>query len=172
MADRRMGDGFDLPGALVQLQPRLRRFGISLAGNLDGADDLVQDACARALDRMDQFTPGTRLDSWMFSIMHSIWKNRLRANAVRAGTGSVDTADLVDERSAQAAEARTELTLLDRLILALPEDQRVALMLVSVEGRSYQEAADHLGVPIGTVMSRLSRARGALAAATAEQANA
>ena len=163
-------DGAELSPMLVSLLPRLRRFGVSLAGSLDGADDLVQDACERALNRTDQFTPGTRLDSWMFAIMHSIWKNRLRANAVRTGGGSVDADELVDERAHSEAEARAELNMLDRLILALPEEQRVALMLVSVEGHSYKEAAILLDVPIGTVMSRLSRARGALATATAEGA--
>ncbi|MEZ5669685.1 MAG: RNA polymerase sigma factor [Alphaproteobacteria bacterium] len=165
-------DAAEISRTLVSLLPRLRRFGTSLSGSLDRADDLVQDACERALNRVDQFTPGTRLDSWMFAIMHSIWKNRLRADAVRGGGGNVDADQLVDERAHSEAEARAELSLLDRLILALPEEQRLALMLVSVEGHSYKEAATLLGVPIGTVMSRLSRARGALATAAAEGAQA
>lgn len=154
---------FDIREALVHMLPRLRRFGFSLSRELDAADELVQDACERALDRVAQFQPGTRLDSWVFAIMHSIWKNRLRASAVRTGTGQVDLDLLADERSHRDAEVRVELALIDRLILELPEDQRVTLMMVSVEGASYREAADALGVPIGTVMSRVSRARASLA---------
>jgi RNA polymerase sigma-70 factor (ECF subfamily) len=144
---------------MVALLPRLRRFGCSLTGKLETADELVQAACERALQRFHQYAPGSRLDSWLFSIMHSVWFNDLKARKVRFGRGQVDADQLVDSGVEAQLGARLTLSKVDRIVARLPEEQRAVLLLVCAEGYSYKEAAAALDVPIGTVMSRLARAR-------------
>jgi RNA polymerase sigma-70 factor (ECF subfamily) len=145
-----------------RLLPRLWRFCLVLTGERSAADDLTQTACVRALEREDQFQPGTRLDRWTFRIAQTIWLNQRRGEKVRRGAGVVPAEDagLVDP----AADAEANLYLAEVLsaVMALPEAQRIAVLLVYVEGYSYKEAADHLEIPIGTVMSRLAGARGRL----------
>jgi len=148
---------------LVALLPRFRRFGFTLTGSADAADELVQDACERALSRFHQWLPDSRLDSWVYSIMHSIRRNDLRARRVRAGTEGVGAEREGSEDGRRQIEARLLLNDVDRAIGELPEGQRSALLLVCVEGYSYREAAELLAVPVGTVMSRLARARVSLA---------
>jgi RNA polymerase sigma-70 factor (ECF subfamily) len=145
---------------LVCLLPRLRRFGLSLSGAADVCDDLLQATCERALTRYHQWQPGTRLDSWAFAIMYSIWLNELRAQSIRRGAGFVDPDSTLFEKP--TAEAKLYLKQVQHAVAALPEAQRVALLLVCVEGYGYREAAEILGIPVGTVMSRLARARLAL----------
>jgi RNA polymerase sigma-70 factor (ECF subfamily) len=142
------------------LLPRLRRFAYAQTGSREAADELVQAACERALDRLDQFTPGTRLDSWMFRIMQTIWLDRMRY-AGRRPQVSAEVMDALpfDARIHEQAVARADLAIVRAEVAKLPEDQRVVLALVAIDGQSYQEAAETLGVPIGTIMSRLSRAR-------------
>lgn len=150
---------------LVALLPRLRRFARGLAGTADQADDLVQAACERALSRIQQWTPGTRLDSWMFRIIQTIWLDERRALKVRAGGGTVEAEDAGAELSADGVremEAHITFDAVRRAMVRLPEEQQAVLMLVCVEGQTYKEAADTLSIPIGTVMSRLARARLAL----------
>lgn len=145
---------------LVCLLPRLRRFGLSLTGTADACDDLLQATCERVLTRYHQWQPGTRLDSWTFTIMHSIWLNELRSQSIRRGAGFVDPeSSLFDKPN---ADAQIYLKQVQHAVAALPEAQRVALLLVCVEGYSYREAADIVSVPVGTIMSRLARARLAL----------
>lgn len=155
-------DGDPVQDDLVALLPRLRRFARGLAGSLDAADDLVQAACERALANRQQWQPGTRLDSWMFRIVQNLWIDRLRADGRwrYAGADALDSLPAND--MASAVEARIELAAVRRAIDALPDDQRAVLMQVTVDGRSYREAAEILDIPIGTVMSRLARARLAL----------
>ncbi len=153
---------------LIALLPRLRRFARGLAGTPDQADDLVQAACERAIARIHQWTPGTRLDSWMFRIIQTIWLDQTRAQRVRTGEGRIDAGSPAVEAELSfdgAREIETQLTYdeVRRAMARLPSEQRAVVMLVCVEGQSYKEAADTLAVPIGTVMSRLSRARGSLA---------
>jgi RNA polymerase sigma-70 factor (ECF subfamily) len=155
---------------LVALLPRLRRFAYGLTGSMDEGDDVVQSACERALQRADQFEPGSRLDSWMYRIVQTVWIDRLRKKS-RIEQG-VDPDDLARHPSGDAMrEADDRLALADarRAIARLPAEQREVLMLVSVEGVGYRETAEVLGLPIGTVMSRLSRARIALAKALGEE---
>ncbi len=148
---------------MVALLPRLRRFACGLTGSLADADDLVQGACVKALDRIEQWRPGTRLDSWMFRILQNLWIDQLRER--RGREVAMDPEDLAERAVGDAArenEARIALGEVRREVAKLPPDQRAVLMLVSVEGVSYKEAAEILEIPIGTVMSRLARARLAL----------
>lgn len=148
---------------LVALVPRLRRFALSLTGNSADADDLVQSACEKALRNRAQFQVGTRMDSWMYRIAQTLWMDDLRKRRVRGP--SVDPTDIEIGDQGRAARLPEDRMMLSRAAAAmadLPEAQRVVLSLVAVEGLSYKEAAEVLEVPVGTVMSRLSRAREAL----------
>jgi RNA polymerase sigma-70 factor, ECF subfamily len=147
---------------LVTVLPRLRRFARGLAGAAAEADDLVQAACERALARQHQFEEGTRFDSWMFRIVQTIWIDRLRARDVRREDGEVAEERLGSDAPVRRIEARLALAEVRRAIDRLPPEQRATLLLVTVEGLSYKEAAAVGGVPVGTVMSRLARARVAL----------
>jgi RNA polymerase sigma-70 factor (ECF subfamily) len=151
---------------LVALLPRLRRFALSLARRGDLADDLVQVTAERALAARDRFDPATRMDSWCFRILRNAWLDGIRRDRSR-GT-AVDIADAPEAGEVDGV-AITESRLMLQSVMAamdrLPEEQREVLMLVCVEEMSYKEAAVILGVPLGTVMSRLSRGRLALAAA-------
>ncbi len=152
--------------ALLALRPRLRRFACGLTGSLEEADDLVQAVYKRAIQRLWQWQPGTRLDSWMFKITHSLWVSGRRRAAVRAGRGEpVDPDTLMGCDGERAVDTRLMLAEVRRFIAALPQEQRAALMLVAVDGLSYAEAAQVLGVPAGTLASRVARARLALVAA-------
>lgn len=147
---------------LPELLPRLWRFSLTLTGDRSQADDLVQAACVRALERAHQFQAGSRLDSWMYAIITSVWKNGMRANTVRRGAGLVD----VSETPLPDGSPPPELSYHARQVLAqidaLPEGQRSVVLLVCVEGFTYEEAARALAIPAGTVMSRLSAARKSL----------
>ncbi len=133
-----------------------------LTRSTDKADDLVQVAIARALERTDQWEPGSRADLWLFRIIRSVWINQTKAARLRR-TESVEDHDCADVSDGVAAmEARLTLKEVQTAFARLPEDQRQALFLVSVEEYSYREAAAMLNVPIGTVISRLARGRAAL----------
>jgi RNA polymerase sigma-70 factor (ECF subfamily) len=152
---------------LVALLPRLRRFAYALSGSLEEAEDVVQSACEKALQRLHQFQPGTRLDSWMFQIVRTTWIDKVRYARRRVTTSDPTTLENLrfDARIEQQAEAREHLAIIREHIGKLTEDQRTVLGLVTVDGMSYQDAAEVLGVPIGTIMSRLARARRKLAEA-------
>lgn len=152
---------------LVALLPRLRRFGIGLTGAVESADDLVQAACERALRAPERFTPGTRLDSWMFRIMQNVWIDQRRALRRRGPTTSDPevVAALVGGDGRRVTEARLALEQVLAAMAALPDEQRAVLVAVCVEGLGYAEAAEALQLPLGTVMSRLFRARRALGTA-------
>ncbi len=148
---------------LVALVPRLRRFAYALTGSTDTGDDLVQAACERALKNAAQFEPGTRMDSWMFRIVQNLWLDDKRRRRVRGTQIDPDAVVLSDEgQGARQAEDRLMLASVRARVDALPDDLRLVLVLVALEGRSYREASESLGIPIGTVMSRLSRARAQL----------
>jgi len=143
---------------IVALLPRLRRFGRSLTRHREDADDLVQVAVERALQRAHQFESGTRLDSWLFRIMQNAWIDEVRARARRDET-PLDDAHLL---GVPAPDAPAEAIAVRRAVARLGDDHRAAVALVMIEGLSYQEAADVLAIPIGTLTSRLARAREAL----------
>jgi len=148
---------------LVALLPRLRRFARGLARGSEEGDDLVQAACERALARHDQFEPGTRLDSWMYRIVQNLWlDSRRRQKKEAIALDPVDLAEHATPVGANAAEDGLYLAQVREAIAQLPEEQCAVLMLVSVEGLAYKDAAEILDLPLGTVMSRLSRARVAL----------
>jgi RNA polymerase sigma-70 factor (ECF subfamily) len=138
---------------------RLWRYGLILSGARDVADDLVQATCVRAIERADQFQPGTRIDRWLFSILRSIWLNELRARRVREGGGFIDAAEALVVDGGHEIETNIFASQVLKEVGGLPEAQREAVLLVYVEGLSYREAADVLGAPIGTIMSRLAAAR-------------
>jgi RNA polymerase sigma-70 factor (ECF subfamily) len=153
----------DLRLQIVEFLPRLRRFSQALTGDKDKGDDLVQETCARALSRAEQWEPGTRLDSWMFRIAQNIWLDQRRAHKVRGDAADIDQAyDVAGEDGRVVTESRLTLSEVSRGISELPSDQQVIIALICVDGLSYKEAAEVLDVPIGTVMSRLARARRAL----------
>ena len=151
---------------MIEFLPRLRRFAYALTRNLDLADDLVQDTCERALARADQWQPGTRLDSWMYRIAQNLWFDQGRAAKVRGEVSDLDAiAELQGSDGRQVTESRLTLASVFQSLERLPQDQQVLVALVCVDGLSYKEAAETLELPIGTVMSRLARARQAIAAA-------
>lgn len=141
--------------AIVELIPRLRRYARALVGDRAAADDLVQDTLERAWIKFHLYRDGTDLRAWLFTVMHNVHVNRVRA---------ARNADPLDEEMPEMAQRGTQgdalvLRDLERSIARLPDEQREVLLLVALEDMSYDEVARTLGIPIGTVMSRLSRAR-------------
>ncbi len=148
---------------LVTLVPKMRRFAYSLSGNRADADDLVQAACEKALKNFEQFRVGTRMDSWMYRIIQTLWIDDRRRARHRGEAVDPEEAGLSDHgKSAQLPEDRMMLASVRAAMAELPQAQQAVLALVAIEGLSYREAADVLDVPVGTVMSRLARAREAL----------
>jgi len=158
----------ELRHRIAALLPQLRRFARTLAWQREDADDLVQVALERALKAGDQWQEGTRLDAWLYRIMKNVWIDELRSRG-RHGEVMVDMdAEEIGERvgaggSGVEGEVVTRLSV-QAAMQRLPEEQRLAVSLVLVEGLSYKEAADTLGVPVGTLTSRLARGREALQA--------
>lgn len=147
---------------LEALLPRLWRFCASLTSQRAAAEDLFQSCCLRILERQEQFAVGTRFDHWAFRIAKNLWFNELRSQRVREGKGFAQ--DSVDDLIAEGKNAdwmvlRAEVF---KAVMQLPEAQRIAIILVYVEGFTYAETADILEVPVGTVMSRLATGRRAL----------
>jgi RNA polymerase sigma-70 factor, ECF subfamily len=152
---------------LVAFLPNLRRFAISLCRSRDVADDLVQAACERALANAGRFEAGTRFDAWMFRILRNLWIDNIRKQSAAGPQEDIDQRhDIVGVTGERVVEASITLKRVAQAITELPDDQREVTLLVCVEDLSYREAADVLGIPIGTVMSRLARARKNLAEAT------
>jgi RNA polymerase sigma-70 factor (ECF subfamily) len=149
----------DLQRTVAALVPRLRRFALALTGSSADADDLVQSVCERALRRADQLREQSRLDAWLYGIMRNTWTDEIRSRRVRAHDGLDAALDIAGTDGAAAAEGHVMLSTVRRCLHALSPEHRAILILVCVDGLSYREAAEILGIPIGTVMSRLSRAR-------------
>jgi RNA polymerase sigma-70 factor (ECF subfamily) len=147
---------------LLTLLPRLRRFARSLARDGADADDLCQAALERALKAREQWQAGTRLDAWMMRIMRNCWIDEVRARTRRAQTFVAEEAGS-DVGAEGDAELRAEMHDVDRAMGELPPEQREVIALVLVEGLAYREAAEILEIPMGTLTSRLTRGRQALA---------
>ena len=141
--------------SLVELIPRLRRYARALVGERAAADDLVQDTLERAWSKLHLYRRGTDLRAWLFTVMHNVHVNRLRA---------ARPADPLEDDMPELAQRATQgdalvVRDLERAVAALPDAQRQVLLLVALEDLSYEETARVLEIPIGTVMSRLARAR-------------
>jgi RNA polymerase sigma factor (sigma-70 family) len=148
---------------LVALLPRLRRFARSLSRHQHDADDLVQLGMERALRSLDQFREGANLASWLFGIMKNAWIDSCRARVRRAEVALPE--DSGEHPAVSPVDTDPGLWSVSAAMNKLPEEQRLAIALVLVEGMSYKEAAAVLDIPIGTLTSRLARGREALAAA-------
>ena len=150
----------DLGEQIVQLLPRLRRFARSLVNNVQDADDLVQLAIERALSRSEQLRPDAQLSSWMFGILRNAWidESRSRGRRSRVFVPEELGENVADPTASGQADALSVQDAMGRL----PIEQREVVGLVLVEGLSYKEAAEIIGVPVGTITSRLARGRDSL----------
>jgi RNA polymerase sigma-70 factor (ECF subfamily) len=147
--------------AILATVPSLRAFAVSLCGNLDRADDLVQETLTRALANIDSFRPGTNMAAWLFTILRNQFRSEYRKRR-----REVEDAEGTHAQSLQAPPeqfARVEFEELRQALAKLPEDQREALILVGASGFSYEEAANICGCAVGTIKSRVNRARTHLA---------
>lgn len=146
---------FDSRSLLAEL-PRLRRYARALVGERAAADDLVQDTLERAWSRAAQWRPGSELRAWLFGIMHNLRIDQLRQAGLP--TQSLDDEE-IDLPVRPTQSDGLELAVLDAALAQLPEEQRQVLLLVALEEMSYEQIATTVGIPLGTVMSRLARGR-------------
>lgn len=150
----------DLRPELIALLPRLRRFARALCGNAHDADDLVQTTVERALRHASQLRPDSQLAGWTFGILRNAWIDEQRARGRRT---RLFAAEESGEHVADATHgSQAELLAVQEALQRLPEEQRLAVALVLIEGLSYKEAAHIMQVPVGTLTSRLARGREAL----------
>jgi len=147
--------------AMLQAVPSLRAFAISLSGNVDRADDLVQETLARALAHIDSFQPGTNMQAWLFTILRNLFRSEYRKR--RREVEDVDGRFADGLQSQPDQHAKLEFADFRAALAQLPPDQREALILVGAAGFSYEEVAKICGCAIGTVKSRVNRARNRLA---------
>ena len=147
--------------SILSAIPNLRAFAISLSGNVDRADDLVQETVLRALANIDSFQPGTNMSAWLFTILRNLFRSeyRKRRREVEDATGMY--AESMKSQPEQAS--RLEFEELRTALAQLPDDQREAVILVGASGFSYEEAAAICGCAVGTIKSRVNRARNRLA---------
>ena len=144
---------------MIGLLPRLYRFALSLARSKPDADDLLQEACATALQRWQQYDPSQPFDRWMFRVVRNHWISEVRRRKVRHGEGQIDAQDAPELHASGSADQTLEATQVRRKVADLDPELAQPLMLVCAEGYSYREVSELLGIPIGTVMSRIHRAR-------------
>jgi RNA polymerase sigma-70 factor (ECF subfamily) len=144
---------------VIEQLPGLRRYARALTGDAWAADDLVQDTLERACAKWQLWVAGSDLRAWLFTLMHNIYVNQRRAAKVALNSVNIDDVEGQLHAPVSSSDDRLDLT---HCLQRLPADQRAVLLLVAVEDMSYEEAAKVLGIPIGTVMSRLSRARSRL----------
>jgi RNA polymerase sigma-70 factor (ECF subfamily) len=155
---------------LLELLPRLRRFAHALSRNRADADDLTQMAVERAIRSKAQWQPGTRLDSWAYRIMRNLWIDTVRARSRREKLEApAEEAAKLGEDPRDGIEASIDLRRMMGAMQRLPEEQREVVALILIEGFGYRETSEMLGVPIGTVSSRLVRGRNALLAMVGEK---
>jgi RNA polymerase sigma-70 factor, ECF subfamily len=145
------GDG------IIEHVPHLRRYARALTGDIALAEDLVQDTIERGWKRMALWRPGSNLRAWLFTIMHNLYVNQLKAGQRRSTLGIEHRA--LDVTVSSPQDHQLELIDLNRALQRLPYEQREVVLLIGLEQMSYGEAAKVLGVPVGTVMSRLFRGR-------------
>jgi RNA polymerase sigma-70 factor, ECF subfamily len=145
---------------IIALLPRLRRFARNLVRTPHDADDMVQIAVERALRRREQWRSDARLDSWLFKILRNAWIDEVRSRGRSAKIFMPEEAG--EHVGVSSMQREIDRLSIETALLHLPEDQRLAVSLVLVEGLSYKDAADVLEVPVGTLTSRLARGREAL----------
>lgn len=147
---------------LVDLLPRLRRFGITLTRSVVHTDDLVQAACERALIRQDQLRHETKIGVWVCAIMRNLWIDEIRASRSHLHDSIEAARDVIGDNGEALTEKNNTWAVVRRALDELPVEQRAALILICVNGISYKETAKILDIPLGTVTSRVARARRAL----------
>lgn len=154
---------------IAALLPRMRRFGRALTRNREDADDVVQIGIERALGRSEQWEAGTRLDSWLFRIIKNAWidETRVRSRRNHVFVAEEEGAHVGDE----SAHAHQQRLAIEKAMSLLSEDHRLVIALVLVDGLPYKEAAEVLEIPIGTLTSRLARARETLQGLLTDQAS-
>ena len=153
----------DLTKQLVELIPRMRRFATGLSGSVDRGEELVQTACERLLRGKERLRADTRLDSWMYQVIRNLHIDGIRAQTVRdRGADEIRQTAQLHPLGGNTMDSELRLREVHQAMQALSEEHRAALMLICVEGLSYKEAAEVLQVPLGTITSRLVRARKAL----------
>jgi len=138
--------------------PRLRRYARALTRDVVTADDLVQDCLTRALGKLHLWQDGTDLRAWLFTILHNQYVNHIRRSVREGAAVGLNENEPLLSRAPQQGK-RLELRDLERAIAKLPEEQRIVILLVGLEGMRYEEVAAVLDVPVGTIRSRLSRGR-------------
>ncbi|WP_426416692.1 sigma-70 family RNA polymerase sigma factor [Aestuariirhabdus sp. LZHN29] len=148
-----------LKRTLTELYPQMQRFAMRLCNDHHDAEDLVQQAYSRALERLNQFQEGTRLDSWMYRIVQNLYFNQRNAQAVVARKRPYLVIENEQPDSSEQLEVRKSLERVLETMASMPESFRLVLLLISIEGLSYKEVSVALDLPIGTVTSRLARAR-------------
>ena len=150
-----------LKEAMLSAVPSLRAFAISLSGNIDRADDLVQETLLRAIANIDSFQPGTNMSAWMFTILRNLFRSEYRKR--RREVEDTDGSYAESLKSHPEQDSRLEFQEFRTALSKLPPDQREALILVGASGFSYEEAANICGCAVGTIKSRVNRARTRLA---------
>jgi RNA polymerase sigma-70 factor (ECF subfamily) len=150
-----------LKEAMLGAVPSLRAFAISLSGNIDRADDLVQETLLRAIANIDSFQPGTNMSAWMFTILRNLFRSEYRKRRREVEDTDGSYAESLKSHPEQAS--RLEFQEFRTALAKLPPDQREALILVGASGFSYEEAAHICGCAVGTIKSRVNRARTRLA---------
>lgn len=146
---------------MLKTVPSLRAFAISLSGNVDRADDLVQETLLRAFANIHSFQPGTNLPAWLFTILRNLFRSEYRKR--RREVEDADGSYAANLKTQPEQTARVEYNELREALAKLPADQREALILVGASGFSYEEAASISGCAVGTIKSRVNRARNRLA---------
>ncbi len=152
-----MKSEFNMREALLGAVPSLRAFAISLSGDVDRADDLVQDTLVRALANVHRFEPGTNLNAWLFTILRNLFHSEYRKRRREVEDADGSYAETLKTQPEQTS--RVEFEEFRTALAKLPEDQREALVLVGASGFSYEEAAEICGCAVGTIKSRVNRAR-------------
>ncbi len=156
---------------IVALLPRLRRFAHALCRNSADADDLTQAAVERAMRSKSQWVTGTRLDSWLYRIMRNLWIDTVRVRSRRSKVEApAEEAEQLGEDPTAAMDAALDLQRMMQAMQRLPDEQREVVALILIEGFGYAETAETLGIPVGTVSSRLARGRTALLESVGEAA--
>ncbi|MCB2079333.1 MAG: RNA polymerase sigma factor [Novosphingobium sp.] len=150
----------EIRARLISFLPRLRRFCHGLTGSREQGDDLLQSTVERALSRIDRWQPGTSLENWILKLASNLHIDIIRAEKVRGVSVEIESAyDVCGEDEVARLEFRSEIDAVNSAIAAMSPELRQVLTAVVIDGRTYKEAAELFDIPIGTVMSRVARAR-------------